>query len=235
MKTPDKTDLSERDICTKFVTPALIAAGWDLQSQIREEVTFTAGRVMVRGSKVSRGEARRADFVLYYKPGMPIAVIEAKDKAHSVGAGMQQALTGAESLDVPFAFSTNGDAFLEHDRMRRDGVVEREIPLSAFPSPTELWQRYCAAKNLTPAEQAVVTQDYHAGVSGKAPRYYQQIAINRTMEAIAKGQDPFCSSWPPAPARPTPPSRSSGASGAPEPVNASSSWPTAISLWTRRG
>ena len=89
----NKKTLSERDICTKFVTPALIAAGWDLQSQLREEVTFTAGRVIVRGSQVSRGEARRADYVLYYKPGIPIAVIEVKDNAHSVGAGMQQALT----------------------------------------------------------------------------------------------------------------------------------------------
>lgn len=173
----NREDFSERDICTKFVMPALVAAGWDLQSQIREEVTFTAGRVIVRGSQVTRGEARRADFVLYYKLGMPLSVIEAKDKSHSVGAGMQQALAGAEALDAPFAFSTNGDAFLEHDRTRRDGVVEREIPLSAYPSPAKLWQRYCAAKNLKPAEQAIITQDYHADASGKAPRYYQQIAI----------------------------------------------------------
>jgi type I restriction enzyme R subunit len=120
---------------------------------------------------------------------MPLAVIEAKDNNHSVSSGMQQALVGAEALDAPFAFSTNGDAFLEHDRTRRDGVVERGIPLSAFPSPAELWQRYCAARNLKPAEQAVIAQDYHADASGKAPRYYQQIAINRTMEAIARGQD----------------------------------------------
>ena len=186
----NNSDLSERDICTKYITPALVAAGWDLQSQIREEVTFTAGRVIVRGSQVSRGEARRADYVLYQKSGMPIAVIEAKNNSHSVGAGMQQALTGAEALDVPFAFSTNGNAFLEHDRTSSDGgVVEREIGLSTFPSPAELWQRYCATKNLKSAEQAVITQDYHADASGKAPRYYQQIAINRTMEAIAKGQD----------------------------------------------
>ncbi len=185
----DKKTLSERDICTKFVTPALIAAGWDLQSQLREEVTFTAGRVIVRGSQVTRGEARRADYVLYYKPGIPIAVIEVKDNVHSVGAGMQQALSGAESLDVPFAFSTNGDAFLEHDRTRREGEVEREIPMADFPSPADLWHRYCVSKGLKPAEQAIIAQDYHAGASGKSPRYYQQIAINRTMEAIAKGQD----------------------------------------------
>ncbi|MBI3985799.1 MAG: DEAD/DEAH box helicase family protein [Lentisphaerae bacterium] len=185
----NKKSLTERDICTKFITPALVAAGWDLQSQLREEVTFTAGRVIVRGSQVTRGEARRADCVLYYKPGMPLAVIEAKDNNHSVSAGMQQALAGAEVLDAPFAFSSNGDAFLEHDRTCRQGVVEREVALTAFPSPSELWRRYCAAKNLEPAEQAVITQDYHADASGKAPRYYQQIAINRTMEAIAKGQN----------------------------------------------
>ncbi|HOZ09160.1 MAG TPA: DEAD/DEAH box helicase family protein, partial [candidate division Zixibacteria bacterium] len=184
-----KKSLTERDICTKFITPALVAAGWDLQSQLREEVTFTAGRVIVRGSQVTRGEARRADYVLYYKPGMPLAVIEAKDNNHSIASGMQQALAGAEALDAPFAFSTNGDAFLEHDRTRREGVVEREIPLSAFPSPAELWQRYGAARNLKPAEQAVIAQDYHADASGKGPRYYQQIAINRTLEAIAKGRD----------------------------------------------
>jgi type I restriction enzyme R subunit len=191
MSTPEeiKKALTERDVCTKFITPALVAAGWDLQSQLREEVTYTAGRVIVRGSQVTRGEARRADYVLYHKPGMPIAVIEAKDKSHSVGAGMQQALTGAEALDVPFAFSTNGDAFLEHDRTGADGAVEREIPLAAFPSPAELWQRHCAARNLKPAELAVIAQDYHADASGKAPRYYQQVAINRTMEAIAKGQN----------------------------------------------
>ena len=189
MGTHDKATLSERDICTKFVTPALVAAGWDLQSQLREEVTYTAGRVIVRGSQVKRGESRRADYVLYYKPGIPMAVIEAKDNNHTVGDGMQQALNGAESLDVPFAFSTNGDAFLEHDRTKTEGVVERDVALSKFPSPADLWQRYCAARNLQPAEQAVVTQDYHADASGKAPRYYQHVAINRTMEAIAKGQN----------------------------------------------
>ncbi|MFH0878508.1 MAG: DEAD/DEAH box helicase family protein, partial [Lentisphaerota bacterium] len=185
----EKKSLTERDICTKYITPALVAAGWDLQTQLREEVTFTAGRVIVRGSHVTRGEARRADYVLYFKPNMPIAVIEAKDNTHSLGAGMQQALAGANALDVPFAFSTNGDAFLEHDRTGSAGVMEREMPLTSFPSPAELWRRYCIAKNLKPDEQAVLVQDYHADASGKAPRYYQQVAINRTMEAIAKRQN----------------------------------------------
>jgi type I restriction enzyme, R subunit len=125
----DKAGLSERDICTKFVTPALVAAGWDLQSQLREEVTFTAGRVIVRGTKVTRGQARRADYVLYYKPGMPLAVIEAKDNGHSVGAGMQQALTGAEALDAPFAFSTNGDAFSFAEQKRNVAKVNELMAL----------------------------------------------------------------------------------------------------------
>jgi type I restriction enzyme R subunit len=112
----DKNALSERDICSKYITPALQAAGWDLHTQVREEVTFTKGRVIVRGKVVSRGTAKRADYILYYKPNLPIAVIEAKDNTHSVAAGMQQALGYAELLDVPFAFSSNGDAFQLHDR-----------------------------------------------------------------------------------------------------------------------
>ena len=186
---PDKKTLSERDICTKYITPAIVGAGWDLHAQIREEVSFTAGRIIVKGKKVSRGEAKRADYVLYYKPGVPIAVIEAKDNNHSLGAGMQQALDYGAALDVPFVYSSNGDGFLEHDRTVNSGPVEKELPLDAFPSAESLWQRYCARQGLSPEAQAVVAQDYHADASGKNPRYYQQIAINRTMEAIAKGQD----------------------------------------------
>ena len=114
----NKKSLSERDICTKYITPALEDAGWDKMEQIREEVTFTAGRVIVRGRLVTRGKAKRADYILYYKPNIPIAVIEAKDNTHSVGSGMQQALTYGEILDVPFVYSSNGDAFLEHDRTK---------------------------------------------------------------------------------------------------------------------
>lgn len=186
---PDKKALSERDICTKFVTPALVAAGWDLHTQIREEVSFTAGRIIVKGKKISRGEAKRADYVLYYKAGVPVAVIEAKDNNHSLGAGMQQALDYGAALDVPFVYSSNGDGFLEHDRTVTAGTVETELQLDAFPSAEALWQRYCESKELSPEEQEVVAQDYHADVSGKSPRYYQQIAINRAIEAIAKGQD----------------------------------------------
>jgi len=185
----DKRSLSERDICTKFITPAIVAAGWDIQTQMREEVYFTKGQVIVRGKTIKRGEAQRADYALSYKPNIPIAVIEAKDNNHSVGDGMQQALDYAETLDVPFAFSSNGDAFLAHDRTGTAAIVEQELPLDAFPSPAELWERYCQWKGFSEPQRNVVTQDYHADASGKTPRYYQQIAVNRTIEAIANGQD----------------------------------------------
>lgn len=110
----NKKDLSERDICSKYITPSLIKSGWDLERQIREEVTFTDGRIIVRKKLVTRGERKRADYILYYKSNLPLAIIEAKDNKHSVGAGMQQALDYAEILDIPFVYSSNGDAFLEH-------------------------------------------------------------------------------------------------------------------------
>jgi len=188
----EKRSLSEADIRTKFITPALVGPGvgrWDVMTQLREEVFFTKGRVIVRGKMVSRGEAKKADYILFARPNLPIAVIEAKDNTHSVGAGMQQALEYAEILDVPFAYSSNGDAFLEHDRTAAGGTVTREIPLDAFPSPAELWARFQKAKGYSTEEEAVVTQDYHDDGSGKAPRYYQRIAINRTVEAIARGEN----------------------------------------------
>ncbi len=185
----NKKDLSERDICSKFITPAIKQAGWDDMSQIREEVFFTAGRVIVRGTQVKRGEAKRADYILYHKPNIPIAVIEAKDNNQSVGAGMQQALGYAEALDVPFAFSSNGDAFLEHDRTKKEGTLERELALDAFPSPSVLWQRHCHSRGVDQPLEAVITQDYYADSGGKVPRYYQQVAVNRAIEAIAKGQN----------------------------------------------
>ena len=187
----NKKELTEADIRTKFITPALVGPDgkWDVMSQVREEYFFTRGRVIVRGKTVKRGEAKKADYLLYYKPGIPIAVLEAKDNNHPIGAGMSQALEYAEILDVPFAFSSNGDAFLEHDRTRIDGPVEREIPLSQFPSPRYLWARYQAAKGITPTQERVAAQDYYDDGSGKTPRYYQLIAINRTIEAIARGEN----------------------------------------------
>lgn len=187
----NKKDLSERDICTKFITPAIIKSGWDKDSQIREEVSFTAGKVIVRGKLVSRGKAKRADYILYYKNNIPLAVIEAKDNKHSVGAGIQQAIEYAEILDIPFVFSSNGDAFLFHDRTVDLGQKEIEIPLDKFPTPQELWEKFKKFKKIEDTEtEKVYTQNYHKDVSSnKEPRYYQRIAINRAVEAIAKGQD----------------------------------------------
>jgi len=185
----NKKGLSERDVCTKLITPAITAAGWNLNTQVREEVTFTKGRVIVRGKVISRGKAGRADYILYYKPNLPLAVIEAKDNTHSVGAGMQQALGYAERMDIPFVFSSNGDGFLFHDRTRSEAPLERELPLESFPPPEELWERYCAWKGIDDGAAKVVAQDYHADASGKTPRYYQLTAINRAVEAIARGQD----------------------------------------------
>ena len=186
----DKKSLSERDICTKFITPAIVEAGWDRNAQIREEVSFTAGKVIVRGKLVSRGKQKRADYILYYKNNIPIAIIEAKDNKHSIGAGIQQGIEYAETLDIPFVFSSNGDAFLLHDRTVELGKKEIELPLNKFPSPQELWNKYKKYKQIEDAEvESVYTQNYHIDPSGKEPRYYQRIAINRAVEAIAKGQD----------------------------------------------
>lgn len=184
-----KGDLSERDICTKLITPALRAAGWDEMLQIREEVSFTKGRIIVRGKLVTRGQGKRADYVLYYKPNLPIALIEAKDNAHSVGDGMQQALGYAETLNIPFVFSSNGDGFVFHDCTGASTPREANLALDAFPSPADLWARYRAWKGLTPEAEQVVLQDYYDDGSGKAPRYYQVNAVNAAVEAIANGQD----------------------------------------------
>ncbi len=185
----NKKNLSERDICTKFITPALRKAGWDEITQIREEVGFTKGRIIVRGKLVSRGKAKRADYILYYKPNIPIAVIEAKDNTHAIGDGMQQALDYAETLQVPFVFSSNGDGFVFHDRT--GAAVEKETTLDndSFPSPEDLWARYRAWKGLTSEVEAIVLQDYFDDGSGKTPRYYQVNAINAAIEAIAKGNN----------------------------------------------
>lgn len=185
----DKKSLSERDICTKYITPALVNQGWNINTQIREEVTLTKGRVIVRGKLASRGQQKRADYVLYYKPGVPLAVIEAKDNNHSVSAGMQQAIATGELIDVPFMFSSNGDAFMMCDRTMTEGQREREILLEQFPTPEELWQKYCDWKGIDSEIQPIVAQDYYPSSDKKQSRYYQQIAINRTIEAIAKGQN----------------------------------------------
>lgn len=185
----DKNSLTERDICSKYITPAITAAGWDLHKQVREEVSFTKGRIIVRGKLHSRGESRRADYILYHQANLPLAVIEAKDNKHALGAGMQQALGYAEALDVPFVFSSNGDGFLFHDRSGTGAQKETELSLEQFPSPEELWQRYCQWKGLSGESQQKAEAPYYDDGSGRMPRYYQMNAINRTVEAVARGQD----------------------------------------------
>ena len=185
----NKKDLSERDICSKFISPAVKRAGWDGMMQIREEVAFTKGRIIVRGKLVSRGKAKRADYILYYKPNIPIAIIEAKDNNHSVGDGMQQALEYANTLNIPFVFSSNGDSFAFHDRTGLGAEKEANLTLDQFPSPADLWEKYRKWKGLTPDGEKIVLQDYFDDGSGKSPRYYQSNAINAAIEAIAKGQN----------------------------------------------
>ena len=185
----NKKSLSERDICTKFITPALQKAGWDLHKQILEEVFFTAGKIYVRGKLTTRGERKRADYILYYQDN-PIAVIEAKDNKHSVRAGIQQALAYAITLDIPCVFSSNGDGFLFHDRTVTNATIETELTMDEFPSPEALWDKYKQYKGIvTPNGEKIALQKYFSDGSGRKPRYYQQIAVNRTVEAIAKGQN----------------------------------------------
>lgn len=183
-----KKALSESDICDQYITPAIVAAGWDKTTQIRREFGFTAGRIIVRGQLAVRGQRKRADYVLFSQPHVPIAVIEAKDNNHPVGGGMQQALAYAEALDVPFVFSSNGDAFSFHDRTGLSHPVERSLSLHEFPTPDALWSRYCAWKGLSDDAEKLVRFPYHDDGSGKGPRYYQRIAIQRTIEAIARGE-----------------------------------------------
>ena len=185
----DKKLFSERDICTKFITPALENGGWDKLKQFREEVNFTDGRIIVRGKLSTRGKKKRADYILYYKPNIPIGIIEVKENNHEVGAGMQQGLEYADILQLPFVFSTNGDRFLFHDKTNNTHI-ENEIELDDFPSPEILWEKYLRFKGLaTEQSKKIVEQDYFFDGSGRAPRYYQQNAVNLTLEAIAKGQN----------------------------------------------
>jgi type I restriction enzyme R subunit len=166
----DKKSLTERDICTKFITPALETSGWDLLLQVREEFPLTAGRIIVRGKVHARAKNKRADYVLYYKPNIPIAVLEAKDNNHTVGAGMQQGLGYSSLLQVPFTFSSNGDGFLFHNALAIDGHVERELALDEFPSPDAVWQLWAASRAFSADQQALVTQDYYSDGGSRSPR-----------------------------------------------------------------
>ncbi|MCX5962218.1 MAG: DEAD/DEAH box helicase family protein [Cyanobacteria bacterium] len=185
----DKKKLTERDICTKYITPALEKAGWDILRQVREEFPLTDGRILVRGNLHTRARNKRADYVLFYKPNIPIAVIEAKDNKHSLGDGMQQGLGYAEMIEVPFIFSSNGDGFLFHNKLATDGIIERELSLEEFPTAEMLWGLWAKHRGLSEQQEGLLTQDYYSDGSSKTPRYYQLLAINKTMEAIAKGQN----------------------------------------------
>ncbi|MDB5145385.1 MAG: Type site-specific deoxyribonuclease [Mucilaginibacter sp.] len=186
----DKKSLSERDICTKFITPAIEQSGWNKLTQLLEEVSFTDGKIYVRGKLTAKGKKKRADYILYYKPNIPIAIIEAKDNKHSVRAGIQQALDYAKILDIPCVFSSNGDGFLFHDRTATGIAIEHEIDINNFPTPEQLWEKYKKYKGInTPAAEKIISQDYYFDGTNRKPRYYQQIAVNRTVEAIAKGQN----------------------------------------------
>lgn len=178
--------MTEEDIKLQFITPAIEGAGWDRQKQIRMEYNFTDGRVIVRGNVTARGKRKRTDYLLYYKPNIPLAIVEAKDNRHSVGAGMQQAIEYAEVLDIPFVYSSNGDGFLEHDM--KTGK-ERELTLEQFPSPQDLWQQHIGDEHFTPEQEQLITEPYYFQPGDKTPRYYQRIAINRTVDAVARGQD----------------------------------------------
>jgi len=184
----NKSQLSETDICDKYITPALVKAGWRAMDQIYREFPLRAGRVVVRGNKAQRDKSTvlRADYALFYKADIPIATIEAKDNQHAVGAGMPQAIQYADLLTVPFSFSSNGDGFVFRDATLTTGVLEQNITLDQFPSPDALWARYCAWKGWAPEVSRIVAQDYAVS---KTPRYYQLNAINRTVEAIADGQN----------------------------------------------
>jgi len=185
----NKKKLSERDICTKYITPALERAGWDIATQVREEFALTKGRIIVRGKLHTRAQHKRVDYVLFYKPNIPIAVIEAKDNNHSLGDGMKQGFAYAEMLQVPFVFSSNGDGFLFHNSIADDGIIERELDLESFPSAEILWQRWLTHQGITAWQESLITQDYYSDGSNKSPRYYQCLAINKTVEAIAQGQN----------------------------------------------
>ncbi len=181
-----KHEMTEEDIKLQFITPAIENAGWDRQKQIKMEYNFTDGRVIVRGNATARGKRKRTDYLLYYKQNLPLAIVEAKDNKKSLGAGIQQGIEYAECLDVPFVYSSNGDGFLEHDM--KNGT-EKELTLEEFPSPEELWNRLKGYTSMTKEQEDLITQPYYFQLGDKTPRYYQRIAINRTIDAIARGQN----------------------------------------------
>jgi len=186
----DKKSLSEADIISKYIMPAVINAGWDDMLQIRQEVPLRDGKVIVRGNIGMRTRVKSADIVLYHKPSMPLAVIEAKSNKHEIGKGIQQGLDYARLLDVPFIFASNGDGFIFHDKtaFANGGSLETEISLEDFPTPQELRAKFNAFKAYTPEQLTYLDQNYYDDGTDKAPRYYQLQAVNKTIEAISRGE-----------------------------------------------
>ena len=187
--TLDKKALSETDIRTKYITPAIAGAGWDIITQMREEYQITKGRIVARGKTCKREAPLKADYVLFYKPNKPIAIVEAKDNNHTVGDGIQQALQYARRMDVPFVFSSNGDGFVFHNKYITEGNVETTLSLDQFPSPETLWAMYQAKKPVSGVQNRIMDEQYYSDDPNKQPRYYQMNAVNRTVEAIANGEN----------------------------------------------
>lgn len=181
-----KKGLTEEDIKAQYITPAVTNAGWDIKTQIRFEYAFTAGRIILRGNTTIRGKQKRADYLLFYKPNLPLAIIEAKDNNHPVGAGLQQAIEYAETLDIKYVYASNGDGFVEQNLIT--GEV-RNLSLDEFPSPEELYRKYKVDMGISDDAEKVVLQPYYYTVGYKQPRYYQRVAINRTVDAIASGRN----------------------------------------------
>ena len=181
---PQKHELNEEETKHHYITPAIENAGWT-KSQIWMEYCFTDGMIQVRDGYINKGAQKKADYLLSYK-GIPLAVVEAKKLSLPLGAGMQQALEYADILDIPFVYASNGTGFLEHDKLAKERP-ERELALSSFPSPDELWKRYCTGKGIEKETEEKVTVPYYYETGGAEPRYYQRIAINRTVEAVTTG------------------------------------------------
>ena len=178
-----KLQMSEEDIKLNYITPAIQSRGWS--HNITMETRITDGKINLKGNMVVREKPKRADYILYLNANNPIAVVEAKDNKHTVSYGLQQAMDYAQKLDVPFAYSSNGDGFVEHDFLTGQ---ERELALDEFPTQEELASRYKQGAHLTPQQEAVLEQPYYTSQNTYPPRYYQRIAINRTVDAIARGQ-----------------------------------------------
>ncbi len=180
-----KKDLTEEDIKLKYITPALQNADWDIKSQIRCEFYYTAGKINIRENVAHRSKGKKVDYLLFYKSNLPIAIVEAKNNKEIVSHGIQKAMDYAKDLDIPFAYSSNGDGFYEHDMLTG---IEREIKIDEFPTPSELWKRFLKEKNIDEEQEKIITEPYYFLDANKTPRYYQRIAINKTIEAITKGK-----------------------------------------------